>query len=677
MTKEKLLEEINLFTKFLDEVREIKSFCQNNKDKILELILPSVVGERKDDISKDFLYSLLEDSHIDKGYKAILEIKSDIEVSRGQFSTQFCSFTSKQLKEQLDYEKSWNYQCSDFLRDREKIKNILSNNPEDIPEELRNKIVEFFTNINSFFPAVNTQLIKIFNTIKETKKNIIMIGPNGCGKSTFARSLSGKLELGATVIPAQKTFVYEPNNWIPKIDSFNKTMQYLTSEKSGKHWRGNDSLTQLNFLISHLIHEYNQHVAEEHEENLEKRPSMLKRIIDIWNEIILHRNLKYDYRAQNLHALDTDSNSDYTFMNLSDGEKTVFYYIAMSMLAPPETYIIVDEPENHLNLAIVNQIWDKIERERKDCQFIYLTHNPEFAAGRKNASILWIKNISPVNLEREWEYEEVPSMEEIDKRLIIELLGSRRPIIFCEGKKDGLDYAVYSSLFPEFSIVPVGGCKEVISHVRVYNKSKLFQTPSIGMIDGDFHSDDEKMSLKEKSVYCLALPEIENLLCDETLLEYASERFSPGNLQAKKSVQDKLFVLLEAKKEEFATSYANHKARLRMNEELPNEKKSYSQLIEQYNNFRSLRISAIDAFYNERKSAIESALKEEDFEKSLALFTSKSVIATCNTISGDYKANIIAALGEVEELRNKLIDKYFTEVVAFMQKLKQETEDKN
>ena len=71
-------------------------------------------------------------------------------------------------------------------------------------------------------------------------------------------------------------------------------------------------------------------------------------------------------------------------MKLSDGEKAAFYYIAMSMLTPQETCIIVDEPESHLNLAIVNQIWDRIEQERKDCQFIYLTHNPEFAAGRRN-----------------------------------------------------------------------------------------------------------------------------------------------------------------------------------------------------------------------------------------------------------------------------------------------------
>ena len=141
-------------------------------------------------------------------------------------------------------------------------------------------------------------------------------------------------------------------------------------------------------------------------------------------------------------------------------------------------------------------------------------------------------------------------MDEIDTRLIIELLGSRKPILFCEGKKDGPDYAVYSSLFPGLAIVPVGGYEEVIKHVYVYNNSHLFQTRSIGIIDGDFHSEAKKMSFKEKSVYCLDLPAIENVLCDETLLEYASKRFNPGDPQAKQSAQEKLFTQLEEKKEE-------------------------------------------------------------------------------------------------------------------------------
>lgn len=81
----------------------------------------------------------------------------------------------------------------------------------------------------------------------------------------------------------------------------------------------------------------------------------------------------------------TPEGSKYPFMSLSDGEKAVFYYIAHILLAKDNSYIIVDEPENHLHLALIMKLWDALELVRSDCQFIYLTHNLEFAASRNNA----------------------------------------------------------------------------------------------------------------------------------------------------------------------------------------------------------------------------------------------------------------------------------------------------
>ena len=107
-----------------------------------------------------------------------------------------------------------------------------------------------------------------------------------------------------------------------------------------------------------------------------------------------------------------------------------------------------------------------------------------------------------------------------------------------------------------------------------------------------------------------------------------------------------------------------------MSEEFPDEKKSYSQLIKQHQDFRSLKVDEIEKFYNERKSAIESAVKEKNFEKSLALFTCKSVLDICKTIVNNYKNKIIGALGEEKEVRNKLINKYFKEIADFIQKPK-------
>ena len=159
-------------------------------------------------------------------------------------------------------------------------------------------------------------------------------------------------------------------------------------------------------------------------------------------------------------------------------------------MAKPNSYVIVDEAENHLNVAIINNLWNVLEEKRSDCQFVYLTHDPHFALSRVNANVLWSKKYSHPN---EWEIEPLPKNRDIPEELLIELLGSRNKIVFCEGKKSSLDYKLYSVLFPKITFVPVGGHINVISYTGAYNRDKkIFGKLVAGLIDGDYHSVEEK-----------------------------------------------------------------------------------------------------------------------------------------------------------------------------------------
>ena len=46
------------------------------------------------------------------------------------------------------------------------------------------------------------------------------------------------------------------------------------------------------------------------------------------------------------------------------------------------------------------------------------------------------------------------------------ILGSRRRILFVEGEHKSLDWPIYGVLFEEVSVVPKGGCGEVIKAVN-------------------------------------------------------------------------------------------------------------------------------------------------------------------------------------------------------------------
>ena len=67
---------------------------------------------------------------------------------------------------------------------------------------------------------------------------------------------------------------------------------------------------------------------------------------------------------------------------------------------------------------------------------------------------------------------------------------------------------------------------DVISNTYAFNKSKqLFGNSAIGVIDGDFHLEKAKEKWKSDSIFCIPVQEVENLLCDEVLLEAGNTRF--------------------------------------------------------------------------------------------------------------------------------------------------------
>ena len=85
-----------------------------------------------------------------------------------------------------------------------------------------------------------------------------------------------------------------------------------------------------------------------------------------------------------------------------------------------------------------------------------------------NATYIWCKNFeAPYDLD----YQVLEESQEIPLPLLTEVSGAKKPILFCEGTKNSLDYQIYSKLFSEFCFVkPVQGHKQVIQYTKAYNK---------------------------------------------------------------------------------------------------------------------------------------------------------------------------------------------------------------
>lgn len=66
--------------------------------------------------------------------------------------------------------------------------------------------------------------------------------------------------------------------------------------------------------------------------------------------------------------------------------------IGQCLISPENTVIVIDEPEIHLHKSIMYKLWDKIEEFCPTKTFIYITHDLDFAASRKEATKIWIKS---------------------------------------------------------------------------------------------------------------------------------------------------------------------------------------------------------------------------------------------------------------------------------------------
>ena len=354
--------------------------------------------------------------------------------------------------------------------------------------------------VNSVFVSKTYYLLKAIGFVNS---NIVLIGANGSGKTTFANSIRDKLEStdNGIVIPAQKILIFPSYDFIPTYRSAysayqNRQKEILDDKQTFNASKSDDipyELTkrygsELRILVSALLgermarrDEYCSSIQNGDVVDTNKFRSSLDDVIDIWNSLIEHRELYCDNSGNlQIKYSQGDETEEYPAFRMSDGEREIFYVVGRVLLAKPSSLIVIDEPELHLHKAILNKLWDILEVKRDDCMFVYLTHDIDFASSRV-AQKLWLKSYTSGVLE-DWELEPI-SDNDIPEVLLMKILGSRKKILFCEGKSGGIDHQIFECLFPNYTVIPVASCKGVINYTRAFNKISNKYADALGIID--------------------------------------------------------------------------------------------------------------------------------------------------------------------------------------------------
>ena len=183
---------------------------------------------------------------------------------------------------------------------------------------------------------------------------------------------------------------------------------------------------------------------------------------------------------------------------------------------------------------------------------------------------------------------------------------------------------------------------------------------AIGIIDRDFHDEDEINVWKNDKIFSLPVCEIENIFLDEKLIGEAIKRFLP-ECNDINSIKDLLFSYFQKTIETQAIIYARDKANSILAGSLLKGKNDISKLTDAITDI-STKVN-LQKLYEEKKSILENINNTKDYTQLIVQSNSKGLCAELNKIIvQDYKERMILLIREREDLQQYLKDKYFSEI---------------
>lgn len=390
----------------------------------------------------------------------------------------------------------------------------------------------------------------------ETTQSLLFIGANGAGKTrlgTWIEIQSPQREL-VHRISAQKSLSMPDSTTPVSIDIAKQSLLFGNPGWSYQHktnkWGGKPAtafLSDYEKLMVYLFSDETEANAQfkvaykASTERIDPPVTKIDLVKEVWEKILPHRELVIGGLKVQTRVKD-QAEKIYNSSEMSDGERVIFYLIGQCLAAPQNGIIVIDEPELHLHKSVQASLWAEVEKLRRDCLFIYLTHDVDFAAAQEGAARIWLKSFDGTS----WDWEAIRPDENLPDDLLLEVLGSRKPVVFVEGDNGSYDVSLYREVLPGFLVVPRGSCSQVILSVKALKaNSQLHHLSVFGIVDRDRRVPEEIAALEADSIFVLTVAEVENLFCTEEVIKIASQRLARDPAEDFQKVSDEIFKRLQ------------------------------------------------------------------------------------------------------------------------------------
>ena len=490
---------------------------------------------------------------------------------------------------------------------------------------------------------------------------VIIIGANGAGKSKLGAWIEQQSFSDVHRIGAQRNLNFNEHIQLKSYSEAENWVFYGNGDgkdpNKGQRWQWGHYTTRLmddfDHVLSALLAIRNNEISKFHQACVEadddksKWPNTpttsIEKLIAIWSEVLPQRKLKEE-DSQFFAVLDKNGEEvRYSSTDMSDGERAVLYLVAQVLCVPENKIMIIDEPEIHLHRSIMNRLWKTLERYRPDCLFIYITHDLQFAAAHGDVDKIWIKEYDGEH----WAFESIAN-ESIPEELMLEIIGSRKNVLFVEGEKNSYDYQLYTELYPEYIVIPCGGCSQVIARTRAFRNSVILHDCKVyGLIDRDYRTELEIKALNCDGIFVLEVAEVENLFLVEELIRLMAIQF--GSEDVEQSINEiKEFVINTKFKgmieRQICQSVVSEiKYQLSCIEiEKKNETEAKSTLK------KSLDAINYDDIKNQMEPLFYNALNSNDYKEVLRIFNEKGIAASIGIKLGvdnrEYQRKVINLL---------------------------------